>query len=64
MALTATIDETVTPPLLTVTSDRRKVTVTSAGDTATAVFAVKVTDPSGRTWTPVSDDGLKAVLHG
>lgn len=63
MSLTAKIDETVTPPLLTVTSDRRKVVVTAAGDSATAVFAVKISDPT-RTWTPVSDDGLVAVFHG
>lgn len=63
MALTVKIDETVTPPILTVTSDRRKVVVTSAGDSATALFGVKIADTT-RTWTPVSDDGAVAVFHG
>jgi hypothetical protein len=63
MALSATVNESVTPPVLTVVSDRRRVTVSSAGDTAVATFAVKVTD-AARTWTPKSDDGLTAVFTG
>lgn len=63
MALTAKVDETVSPPILTVVSDRRKVIVTAAGDSAIALFAVKIADLS-RTWTPVSDDGVTAVFHG
>jgi hypothetical protein len=60
MALTAVIDETVTPAELTITSDRRLVTITSAGDTATATFPIKISG-SPVTWTPVSDDGKTAV---
>lgn len=68
MALTATIDLTLTPPTLTVVSDKRvvKVTVSAAGDTATgtATFPITVTDDSGRTWTVKSDDGTTAVYTG
>jgi len=63
MALTVTLDESVTPPVLTVKSDRRQVIVTAAGDSATATFGVKIGDLT-RTWTPVSDDGVTAVFHG
>ena len=68
MALTATIDLTVTPPTLTAHSDRRIVTVTvaAAGETATgtATFPITVADASGRVWTPKSDDGVTAVFTG
>lgn len=68
MSLSATLDLTVTPPTLTVVSDRRKVTVDvhSAGDTATATgtFGVQVQDDSGRVWTAQSDDGTTAVYTG
>jgi hypothetical protein len=68
MALTATVDLSVTPPTLTVTSDKRKVSVevTSAGETATgtATYPVNVTDSSGRAWTLSTDDGATAVYHG
>jgi hypothetical protein len=63
VALTASIDETVTPPTLTVVSDRRKVSVTAVGETVVATFPVHVTDAS-RTWVAVSDDGTTAVFHG
>lgn len=58
MALAATLD--TTGKILTVVSDRRLVTITSAGDTATATFPVTVTD-TARTWTVKSDDGKTAV---
>lgn len=65
MALTASINLTKTPPELTVTSDKRKVTVsvTAAGETATgtATFPVTVSDDSGRVWTRKSDDGAVAI---
>ena len=68
MALTASINLAKTPPELTVTSDKRKVTVSvqSAGETAvgTAVFPVTVTDDSGRAWTRKSDDGTTAIYTG
>lgn len=68
MALTAAVDINATPPKLTVTSNRRRVsgTVTSAGDTANyvALFPVTITDDSGRVWTNVSDDGTTAVYTG
>lgn len=72
MALQAAVDTSKTPFTLTVTSDRRKfsgdVTVSSAGDTATATYAgqfpVAVTDDSGRVWTVESDDGTTAVYTG
>lgn len=62
MTLSVKVDETVTPPTLTVTSDRRKVQVLVVGETATALLGVHITDP-GVTWTPVSDDGVTAVYH-
>lgn len=68
MALSARVDLTKTPIELSITSDRRKVSVevTAAGETATATgtFPVKITDSSGRTWTPKSDDGITAVFTG
>lgn len=68
MALSAKVDTTKTPIELTVTSDRRKVSVevTAGGETATATgtFPVKVTDSSGRVWTQKSDDGTTAVFTG
>lgn len=68
MALTAAVDLAVTPPKLTVVSDKRKVSVSvqTAGETATgtATFPVLITDNGGRTWTKVSDDGVTAVYTG
>lgn len=69
MALTATIDLTVTPIKLTVTSDRRKAadgTVTVAGESATfsAYFEPKITDSTGRVWTKKTDDGATATYTG
>lgn len=65
MSLTAKLDLTVNPPTLTVTSDRRKVSVqvTAVGETATAtgLFPVTVSDSSGKQWKQVSDDGTTAV---
>lgn len=62
MTLSVKVDETVTPATLTVTSDRRKGTVTVVGETASYLLGVHITDP-GVTWTPVSDDGVTAVYH-
>jgi hypothetical protein len=63
MAITASVDITKNPIELTVTSDKRvvSVSVSAAGETATgsATFPVTVTDAS-RTWTKVSDTGLVA----
>ena len=68
MALTATLDLTVTPAVLKVVSDRRKVSVDvhSAGDDAVATgqYPVSVVDSSGRAWTVQSDDGTTAVYTG
>lgn len=68
MTLSAKVDLTVTPPLLTVVSDRRKVSVQVAavGETATATgqFPVTVNDSSGRVWSVQSDDGDVAVYSG
>lgn len=62
--LTASVNTTVTPATLTVTSDRRHVSVEvhCAGETATATgsFPVQIVD-SDRTWEQVSDDGTTAV---
>lgn len=68
MSLTASVDLTKTPPVLTVVSDKRKVSVdvSAVGETATCTgtFPVKVTDASGRVWTVKSDDGVTAVYTG
>ena len=68
MALTATVDLTKSPILLTVVSDKRKVavSVSSAGETATgtATYPVTITDTSGRVWSLKSDDGATAVYTG
>lgn len=68
MALTAKLDLTTSPATLTVTSDRRKVSVDvhAAGDdaVATGTFPVTVADDSGRVWTQSSDDGDVAVYTG
>jgi hypothetical protein len=68
MAITASVDLTKTPIQLTVTSDKRKVSVqvTAVGETATATgqFPIKIQDDSGRTWNVVSDDGVTAVYNG
>lgn len=65
MTITAKIDTTVTPATLTITSDKRKVSVlvTAVGETVTATgqFAVTEVDASGHVWTPKSDDGTTAV---
>lgn len=65
MALSASVNLSVSPAELTVKSDKRvvEVTVSAAGETATgkATFPVKVTDASGRVWTVKSDDGATAV---
>jgi hypothetical protein len=64
MAITASVDITKTPIELTVTSDKRtvSVSVTTAGETAvgTATFPIVVTDAT-RTWTKKTDDGHVAV---
>jgi hypothetical protein len=68
VALSATVDVSVTPIRLTVVSDKRivAVTVTAAGETATgsAQFPVTITNPGGRTWTLQSDNGTTAVYTG
>jgi hypothetical protein len=68
MALTATLDLTVTPIRLTVVSDKRKVTaeVKTAGEIATCsgTFPVQFTQTGGRTWTLLSDDETTAVYTG
>lgn len=68
MALTAKLDLTTSPATLTVTSDRRKVSVDvhAAGDdaVATGTFPVTVADTSGRAWSVQSDDGTTAVYTG
>jgi hypothetical protein len=65
MALSATLDITVTPIKLTVTSDKRKVDVEvkASGETATgtATFPVQITQTGGRTWTLQSDNGTTAI---
>lgn len=65
MAISAAIDLTKSPPTLTVTSDKRSVTVTvsCAGETATGVarYPVTVSDSSGKVWKAISDDGTTAV---
>lgn len=67
MALTATVDLTKTPPILTVVSDKRivSVSVTAAGETAvgTATFPIVVSDAL-RVWKQISDDGKTAVYQG
>jgi len=67
MALTATLNLSVTPNTLTVVSDKRKVevTVTAVGETAVAkgTFPVKVTDSRGVVWNVKSDDGATAVYN-
>ena len=66
--VTAKVDTTKSPIELTVTSDKRKVSVvvTAVGEsvTATGVFPVVVEDDSGREWTLKSDDGATAVYTG
>jgi hypothetical protein len=57
MALSATLDPT--GKTLTVVSDRRIVTVTSQGDTATAVFPITIS--GGPVFTVKSDDGKTAT---
>lgn len=66
MALTAKLDLAVTPNTLTVTSDKRVVSVdvTVLGETVNAKgnFPVKVVDSrTGIIWTVKSDTGLVAV---
>ena len=65
MALTASVDVSKTPPTLTVTSDKRKlsVNVTVLGETVVAIglFPITVSDDSGATWTLKTDDGVTAV---
>lgn len=64
--LNATID--VSTMKLTVTSDKRKVqaTITVGGEEAkvSALLEPVVSDPSGRTWKKLSDDGSVAVYQG
>jgi hypothetical protein len=64
MTLTAEINISVSPPVLTVVSDRRliEVTVSTAGETttATAVYPVTITDPD-REWIEQSDDGVTST---
>jgi predicted methyltransferase len=66
MTLSAKVDLTVNPPVLTVVSDKRKVSVqvTAVGETVTAtgLFPVTVTDSSGKAWKAVSDDGTTATF--
>ena len=68
MSLTATLNLTVTPPTLTVVSDKRvvSVVVTAVGETTTATgwFPVVKTDSSGRVWTQASDNGTTSVYTG
>lgn len=64
MALTGSLNLTVTPIKLTVTSDKRKVSaqIAAVGESLllTGTFPVTVTD-AARTWTIQSDDGVTAV---
>lgn len=68
MALSATVNISVSPITLTVVSDKRKVsgTVTAVGETAPfdAKFPITINDSTGRVWTSVSDDGITAVYTG
>ena len=67
MALTATLNLDVTPNVLTVVSDKRKVevTVSAVGETVVAkgTFPVKITDSRGIVWNVKSDDGSTAVYN-
>jgi predicted methyltransferase len=66
MTISAKLDLTAAPPTLTVTSDKRKVSVevSAVGEktTATGMFPVTVTDSSGKVWKSVSDDGTTATF--
>lgn len=62
MALNATLNESVTPNALTVVSDRRKITITAAGDTMVVAHPIKITDTAGAVWTVKTDDGATAVF--
>jgi hypothetical protein len=64
MALTAAVDVTKTPNELKVTSDRRKIAVTAAGESTTSYWPVVIVDASGKVWTLKTDDGSVAVYTG
>jgi hypothetical protein len=61
MTLKYTLDESKTPRVLTVTSDRGFVNITWAGESAKAVFTPVVSDP---VWKLVSNDGATAIFNG
>jgi hypothetical protein len=48
--------------LQTVVSDRRKITITAAGDTMVVAHPIKITDTAGAVWTVKTDDGATAVF--
>lgn len=58
-------DFTKSPVTVTVTSDKRKITLTAtaAGETASAVaiWPLTFTDDSGHVWTKGTDNGLSVV---
>ncbi len=60
MVLKFALDETKTPRVLTVTSDRGALTIGWAGETTKAVLACTVSDPA---WKLISNDGTTAVFN-
>ena len=68
MAISGSVNLTKTPIELTVTSDKRKVSVvvSAVGESATltGTFPVTINDASGRVWTVKTDDGTTAVYTG
>jgi hypothetical protein len=62
-----TLDETKSPRLLTVTSDRGCAQIQWAGESAKAIFTPKILRADGTpdpAWTLVSNDGATAVFTG
>jgi hypothetical protein len=61
MTLKYVLDETKTPRVLTVSSDRGAIDITWAGESAKAIFTPVVSDP---TWKLISNDGATAIFQG
>lgn len=61
MTLKYTLDETKSPRVLTLTSDRGALSIVWAGDTAKAIFTPTLSDA---TWKLISNDGTTAVFNG
>lgn len=62
MAIKVTLDESKTPRVLMVVSDKEKsLTLQWAGDTAKAVFVPTISDPA---WKLISNDGTTAIFNG